>query len=233
MPPRFTLFGPAHLATLALTVLVTAVLVLRCRRGHGCPTRALGAVLLTLALTDIVIEGGWGAGWLDVLPLQLCDVALLLACIALLTRRQLAYELTYFWGLAGSLLAMVTPELAAAFPHPRFLAFFALHAGVVVTAVVLTWGVGMRPGRRAVLRVLGWTNLYALFIGAVNQLLGTNYLYLCRKPSTPTLLDAFGPWPWYLLVGEVVALVLFLLLAQLARVAPVRGARGSATAPRA
>jgi len=170
-----------------------------------------------VALAVIVIEGRFGAGWLDVMPLQLCDAAVLLACLALLTRRQLAYELTFFWGLAGSLLAMVTPELAAPFPHARFLAYFTLHAGVVVAAVVLTWGLGMRPARGAVLRGLLWTNLYALFVGLVNWRLGTNYLYLCRKPSTPTLLDLFGPWPWYLLVGEVLALVLFFLLTRLAR----------------
>jgi hypothetical integral membrane protein (TIGR02206 family) len=216
MTQRFILFGPAHLAALALTALVAAVLVVRCRRGLGCPTRALGAGMLTVALAVIVVEGGWGTGWLDVLPLQLCDVAVLLAALALLTRHQLAYELTFFLGLAGALLAMVTPELVAAFPHPRFLYYFVLHGGIVVAAVVLTWGLGMRPARGAVLRALLWTNVYALFVGAVNWALGTNYLYLCRKPSTPTLLDAFGPWPWYLLVGEAVALVLFLGLARLA-----------------
>ena len=216
MSPRFVLFGPAHLAALALTAMLAAVLVARCRSGRGCPTRALGLGMLALALVVIVVEGRFGAGWLDVMPLQLCDAAVLLACIALITRRQLAYELTFFWGLAGSLLAMVTPELAAPFPHARFLAYFTLHAGVVVAAVVLTWGLGIRPARGAVLRGLLWTNLYALFVGLVNWRLGTNYLYLCRKPSTPTLLDLFGPWPWYLLVGEVLAFVLFFLLTRLA-----------------
>jgi hypothetical integral membrane protein (TIGR02206 family) len=183
--------------------------------------------MAAVALAVIVIEGRFGAGWLDVMPLQLCDAAVLLACLALLTRHPLAYELTFFWGLAGSLLAMVTPELAAPFPHARFLAYFSLHGGVVVAAVLLTWGLGMRPARGAVLRGLAWTNLYALFVGGVNLVLGTNYLYLCRKPSTPTLLDLFGPWPWYLLVGEVLALVLFFLLERLARLGPLPASASS------
>ena len=33
----------------------------------------------------------------------------------------------------------------------------------------------------------------------VNLLLGSNYLYLMRKPFQPSPLDYMGPWPWYIL----------------------------------
>lgn len=55
-------------------------------------------------------------------------------------------------------------------------------------------------------------NCYALVVGAVNANWGWNYGYLCRKPSGPSLLDYLGPWPWYLLSLELVALAMFLLL---------------------
>ena len=49
-------------------------------------------------------------------------------------------------------------------------------------------------------------------MSAVNLLLDSNYMYTLRKPATASLFDLMGPWPWYLLGAEVLALGLFLLL---------------------
>ena len=60
-------------------------------------------------------------------------------------------------------------------------------------------------------RVWGITNLYAALMLLLNHLWGTNYGYLAHKPSQASLLDYCGPWPWYLLSMEVVALGFFFI----------------------
>jgi hypothetical integral membrane protein (TIGR02206 family) len=59
--------------------------------------------------------------------------------------------------------------------------------------------------------------VYAGMVGAFNALLGTNYMYLCRKPGGGSLLDLLGPWPLYLVGGAAAALAMFAMLSFVAR----------------
>ena len=126
-------------------------------------------------------------------------------------RNQHAYELLYFWGIAGTLQALVTPNLQTGFPSYWFVQYFIRHGGVVIAAVVATWGLGMRPSRGAVLRVIIITNIFAAAVAGLNVLLGANYMFLNHPPAGESPFF-FLPWPWYILFIEGVAVVMILLL---------------------
>lgn len=201
---------------MALTVLTAAGVVWLVRRHPRAASGVrfgLAGLLLTLTVGTLVSERRSGRSWGDLAPLHLCDMAIFVGLFALVTRSPLACEVVYFWACAGTLLAIITPDVLVGFPHPYFLSYFALHGTVVVTAILLVWGLGLRPRSGAVWRMLLITNAYAALVGGVNLVFGTNFLYLCAKPAGRTLLDWFGPWPVYILVAEVVALGLFTLLA--------------------
>ena len=54
--------------------------------------------------------------------------------------------------------------------------------------------------------------IYALVVGGLNTLLGTNYGFLCAKPPTASLMDLLGPWPWYVGALWLLGLVFYLAL---------------------
>jgi hypothetical integral membrane protein (TIGR02206 family) len=173
----------------------------------------MAVVLLLQYPAEVAVEA-W-AGNLRLtngLPLHLCDVVGTLTAIALLNRNQTCIELVYFGGLAGTLQGLATPSLSFDFPHPAYFRFFALHSLVVISALYLTWGQRHYPRRGAYLFTFFCLNIYVVVAGLANWVLGTNYGYLCEKPAAASIMNFLPPWPWYLLVLEVIAIAILFVL---------------------
>jgi hypothetical integral membrane protein (TIGR02206 family) len=175
--------------------------------------RVVGVCLAADAVSYTVAEirqGTWSAA--TSLPLALCNVAVLVAAVACWWHVPLLVELTWFWGLAGTLQGLVTPDLGVGFPHLVFVEYVTGHAGIVVAALFLVVGMRRWPRPGAVRRVLLISVAWTAVVGATDALAGGNYMFLRRRPGEWTLLSVLGPWPWYLLGATGVALVLFTLL---------------------
>ncbi len=221
VPPThpFHPFTGEHYAAVAVgTALAAAIIVAGKCGGRKWTARLLAALCLGAFPLNLL-------AWLslpeaksidNLLPLHLCDIAAITAGIALLTRRPLPATLTYFWGLAATSQALLTPAITVGFPSPPFIMFFVQHFAIVATAIYLPAVDGWRPKRpwwRSPLEVYGWSLVYLAVAGLANWLLGSNFAFAARPPSNPSLIDSLGPWPWYLLSMQALALVFFLLLA--------------------
>lgn len=214
---HFQLFGPAHLLTIGVILLVAVcyVFAARHKRLRHLDRPMSWALAVVLLGNELVFIGGaigrglWSHAW--GLPFQLCDLAIIAVAYSLIRHRQFIWELAYFWGLGGTLQAVLTPELTVTFPDYIYIKFFLTHGCILVGVIYLSAGRGRPICFRSVKRVWVVTNVYALFIGMFNLLCGTNYLYLCRKPSQPSIMDYLGPWPFYLLGLEIVLVVSLLV----------------------
>jgi hypothetical integral membrane protein (TIGR02206 family) len=215
MQTGFHRFGPEHLAVIALVPIVAGFLAVTRRKfpRTAKPIR-YGLVILLLACA-----ASYYANWTmqgqpvfpGHLPLELCDVALWMMIATLLTLKPVCFDLAYYWAVIGTALAVVTPNLT----YPSLfmeVQFFADHGLIVVAVLYLVWSGQLRPRRGSVLRSLLVLNALALLVGTLDAVYKTNYMFLRAKPQGKTLLDAFGPWPWYIAVCEALALILFPLL---------------------
>jgi hypothetical integral membrane protein (TIGR02206 family) len=216
------LWSPAHLAAIAATALVAALLVAGAgRRGDAfaLPAGRLLALVLLAALAGeqltYALRGEWSV---EVnLPFQLTDAVTVVAAAALWRRAPLLVELTYFWALSASLQAVITPDLGQDFPDLLYFTYFAAHSGAIAAACMLVFGARRAPRPGAVARVYAITAAFAGCAAIATVASGGNYMFLRRKPVRGSLLDFMGPWPLYILAGAVLALVLFAALAALAR----------------
>jgi hypothetical integral membrane protein (TIGR02206 family) len=209
----FQLFSTSHL--IALGIILAAIVFLVVSRNRLSPTQQrrlrLGAAILL-----IVNELAWHAWNLltnqwtlqTMLPFHLCSVLVWLSAYMLIKKSFRIYEFAYLLGIPGALQALLTPDLGIYdFPHFRYFQVFISHGLIVLSALYMTLVEKYRPIPRSLLRVLIFANLYMVVITGLNFIIGSNYLFTAHKPETASLLDILPPWPWYLLIIELLGIV--------------------------
>ena len=196
---HFVVFGRGHVAMLVALV-VFGFLMLRFRGSSAAtPRRARIALAALMVVTESSYHvwsfaiGTWTAQ--SMLPLHLCSVLIWTAACTLVTRNVRTYEFVYFMGIGAAL----TPEAGPyGVPHFRALETLTAHGLLIVAALYLTVVEGLRPTWSSIPRVVLGTIAYMLVVTGVNLAVGGNYMYTLGKPASASLLEAFGPWPWYL-----------------------------------
>jgi hypothetical integral membrane protein (TIGR02206 family) len=146
------------------------------------------------------------------LPLQLCDFSILMSIIMLILRSYGIFEIVYFTGVGGALVAIVSPELWLGFPHFRFYHFFISHAAIILASVYMVWIWEFRPKLISLRKMLIFLNVFGAFVFGVNSLVGANYMFISKPTYNNTFLNHLGPYPWYLLSLEGITLGISFLL---------------------
>ncbi len=215
---NFVSFGAQHWAMLLTIVLFSILLPFFAIHflDQAQQLYLVRAISIILALTVVLwiairIKLGEFDKTTD-LPLDFCNLSALLMPMLMWHPTLAIHEILFFWILTGTFLASVTPYLQNGFPHFTFLKYWIVHGGLVVLTIYHTAVFDLQPEWMSVLRSFAWLNVYTLVMWIANKLVGSNYFYLLGKPPAPTLLDYFGPWPWYLLVCWGLALIFFTLI---------------------
>ena len=177
----------------------------------------VSALSLTLVLNYFLylrLVRQFGAvSWEQLLPLQLCDWAMVVIIVAMWTRRPNWFEVAYFWGIGGTVQAVLTPNLPYGFPDFRFFSFFVSHCGIIIGIIFLMLVHHLRPRLFSIVRVFAWTELYFIITLAADTFTGFNYGFLLHKPEAKTLLNILSDnRPLYLFEMHVLALAFFVVL---------------------
>ena len=152
MASQFVLFGSQHLISIASIFLISVLFPLVIK---GLNVKSVTkTVLLILGITLIaheLIKPFYRVIYYDhsiyeVFPIHICHLAALSMGIFILTKVKFFFEVAYFFGLTGNLLAMVTPDLDYSYPDPEFITYYFGHGLLflsvfyvfICTSVILT-----------------------------------------------------------------------------------------------
>jgi len=219
VPPEFRPWSPSHFVVIILTVGLPFLLALIVHRTKSPRLErsirfTISALLLINYVAYVIVARQFGVDhWYKALPLQLCDWAMIVIIGALWTGNRRWLEVAYFWGIGGTLQAILTPNLRYGFPDLRFISFFVAHSGIIIGIVFLMLIYGFRPRAIGILRTFAWTEVYFVVAFTTDLLTGENYGFLLHKPEAASLLNFLSDSrPLYLLEFHGLAFLFFCAL---------------------
>lgn len=227
MDGGFEAYSMQHVGALLTGAAITWGAIRHGRAGDDLRKINVAIILAGLTFSSVLIEAMviMATGTYDLrtdLPLYLCDIVAIALPFVLFRRDRKWIGIFYFWAMAGTLQALLTPDIQRGFPSFAYFKYFFTHGGIVAAMVytIIVWRI--RINGRDLLNAIIYAQVYLVIVHLVNNFLGSNFSYTLQKPPGPTVLDLLGPWPWYILWGEALMIALFLLLWLPFRLQPVR-----------
>jgi len=165
-------------------------------------------ITISQELIDDILR--WNVGIWDVaedLPLHMCGISFFTSTYALYSKNQTAFELSYFWGLAGAFQAIITPDPTRFVMDVSLFWNFLSHGLIILNVLWMIVIDNMRCRVGSYLNAIIITNGILFIISIVNSILGGNYWFICEKPGgeSPFIM---GEWPLYIIGFQISGILL-------------------------
>ena len=210
---KFVLFGTQHLIILISGIVISMILLMFgvfIDKKHFARFTAL--IILIIKIVELcyrhIINGEQIT---HLLPLHLCNIALIFVIIMMMTGSKLLFQPCFYWSL-GAVFALVTPDVTASLPNFVTFSFFITHFYILFGVVYAYLYFGYRPTLLGYFSSFVALNVICLIVYFINLELGTNYLFVNRVPDFTSPLSYFGQWPYYIIVVELIYITLTYLI---------------------
>ena len=242
MQPDFWYFETFNLLFFAvfaafLALLIVASLILKKRSEKAKRAVVVVVSLLTLigyfvykyllsldTAYDAITQNMGGFNWWGELPLQLCNINLILIPIAVLSMKKPLLSFCFYIAPLGALMAILMPQngfSGYSLLLPRMLGFYGTHFMIVILGLsIVTFGLYRPKFKDIPLTVLALV-IIALIVFGVNLLLRAtglhakaNYFFL-MEPEGISILELFRKWipiPFLYMLPSFVILVPYMAL---------------------
>ena len=151
--------------------------------------------------------------FIEILPLHMCHLAAISMGLFLFTKKNIFFEIGYFWGMTGNVMAILTPDLNFFFDWRFFTYYFGhnmLLLSIIFTLVCLRNNIDFK----SIVRVSLITLTFLPLIYFLNTILGdgANYWYLSVIPESTSILSLLPNPPLHIIILIPIGIVLMIIV---------------------
>lgn len=185
----FPLFSPIHFFLLSVIV-ASAILLYSHKENlkeskHSKMLKIFIASILFLQQSIMYLWYGFSSYFKlsESLPLYNCRVAIILLIIGLIFNVKLFKTIGVYWGITGSILALLMPNVDPfSFPHYTLFSYFIGHGFLLLAGLYLLFVEDFAVDLQSLISCLWFTNFYHLGVLIFNKWSASNYCYLIAPP---------------------------------------------------
>ncbi|STO31916.1 Predicted integral membrane protein [Fusobacterium necrogenes] len=209
----FKLFSIEHFMMILMTFLFFLFLLFLANFFNKRYFAKISAIIIfCIKLAELIYRYLYnGEQIFELLPLHLCNISLIFGILMMLSASKTLFQLCFYWNL-GAVFAIITPDIKYSFPNFITLSFFVTHFYIIFTVAYAYIFFRFRPALWGYFMAFFTLNLLSLGVYFINDILGTNYLYVNRLPNFSSPLNYFGEWPYYIIVVEMIYIILTYLI---------------------
>ena len=206
----FQIFGSDHLSVLVF-ILSLAILIpyLLRHQPEKIKSRFGNGLAFLLIVNEIAKPFIYSSIWpedfpfLKMLPMHFSHLASFSAAFNMLTRKRIFFEIAFFWGIGGGLMANTQPDVKFDFPHLHFLLFFFSHGLMWLGIGYISIGLDNRPTLKSITDVLKVTCPVLVLVYLINLIINyfaegspANYWFMMQRPAGQSIVDLMPDPPF-------------------------------------
>ncbi len=142
-------------------------------------------------------------------PLHLCSFSIILSIMLVKTRKQKYFDLLFFIGPLGGIVALIFPEMGGfTYYSFRYYHFIIAHLFIISVPLYYYKAHGMRVNLYSLKKTYLFLLIMAPIVFTVNRVFDMNYIFINRKPNLDIVANNIPEWPYYIVVF-IVGVLLF------------------------
>lgn len=214
----FSAYGPQHFIPLLIIFTLGLISILWSKYKLNKSEQLYLIFIISLVpfagyFTNLIfpiIEGDFSLK--EDLPIHICRFIAVSCPFVIWFKNRFWMGIFYFWILAGTINANITPDVEFGFPHWSYFNYWMVHSFLIIIPIYYVVIFRLNIQFKDIKNAFWVANGFLVITFFLNLALDSNYMYSKAKPDSSSILDYMGPWPIYLISTQLLALILFTLL---------------------